>query len=66
MFKIPNNLNTLKVVDFGLATSTQVEFYPFPKCGTPGYVAPEILKIKDRNSTYGISCDTFSVGSVFH
>lgn len=47
MFKTTNNINTLKVVDFGLATSTLVDEYPFPKCGTPGYVAPEIANLKD-------------------
>jgi calcium-dependent protein kinase len=37
----------LRIVDFGLATSQLAEKYPFPKCGTPGYVAPEIANLKD-------------------
>ncbi len=45
MFKDKDNLDSLKIVDFGLATSTLVDEYPFPKCGTPGYVAPEIARL---------------------
>lgn len=30
----------LKIVDFGLATETNIEKYIFVRCGTPGYVAP--------------------------
>lgn len=66
MFKIPNNMNTLKVVDFGLATSTLVESYPFPKCGTPGYVAPEIANLKDSKFKYDKVCDIFSAGCIFY
>ena len=45
MFKEPNQLTGLRIVDFGLATSTQVSTYLFPKCGTPGYVAPEVANL---------------------
>ena len=38
---------TLKLVDFGLATLTNLDYYIFVRCGTPGYVAPEILRIRD-------------------
>ena len=31
------------IVDFGLATHADLEHYLFFRCGTPGYVAPEIL-----------------------
>ncbi len=30
----------LKIVDFGLATQTNLNQYIFVRCGTPGYVAP--------------------------
>jgi serine/threonine protein kinase len=66
MFKFANNLNSLKIVDFGLATSTQVNEYPFPKCGTPGYVAPEIANLKDTHQKYDKVCDIFSAGCIFY
>lgn len=31
------------IVDFGLATNVDLEKYLFFRCGTPGYVAPEII-----------------------
>ena len=46
------DLNTLKIVDFGLATYTDVDKFLFPKCGTPGYVAPEIANSIDKNAKY--------------
>jgi serine/threonine protein kinase len=66
MFQDRDNLGTLKIVDFGLATSTLVETYPFPKCGTPGYVAPEIARLKDESIKYDKICDMFSVGCIFY
>ncbi len=51
----------LRLIDFGLSTlKTNIEF--FKKCGTPGYVAPEIL----RNSDYDESVDYFSLGVVLY
>jgi serine/threonine protein kinase len=51
------------MADFGLAT-----FAPsnpreklYEKCGTPCYVAPEVL----RNEGYTAKCDIFSLGSLF-
>jgi calcium-dependent protein kinase len=43
-----NDLNTLKIVDFGLATHCDVAKYIFPKCGTPGFVAPEVANLADK------------------
>jgi calcium-dependent protein kinase len=36
------------------------------RCGTPGYVAPEIINIKDMRTKYSPSCDIFSLGLIFH
>lgn len=66
MFKDANSLNNLRIVDFGLATYENVQVYPFPKCGTPGYVAPEIANLKDLTSKYDSICDMFSVGCIFY
>jgi serine/threonine protein kinase len=35
------------IVDFGLATNTDIEKYLFFRCGTPGYVAPEIIALNE-------------------
>ncbi|CAD8059983.1 unnamed protein product [Paramecium sonneborni] len=66
MFKKNNQLQSLKIVDFGLATSQNIEVFPFPKCGTPGYVAPEIANLKDLSQKYTSICDEFSVGCIFY
>ena len=36
------------------------------RCGTPGYVAPEVVNIKDMKAKYDPICDLFSVGVIFH
>jgi hypothetical protein len=33
------------IVDFGLATHADIDKYLFYRCGTPGYVAPEIVSL---------------------
>ena len=52
------------VADFGLSekfTNCEDELL-FKRCGTPGYVAPEIL----NNEEYDIGVDVFSVGIIFY
>ena len=74
MFAVEGDYSTLRIVDFGLATETTSEKfelfiislrYMFPKCGTPGYVAPEILNLSNRNEKYSSICDMFSCGCIF-
>ncbi|CAD8143691.1 unnamed protein product [Paramecium octaurelia] len=60
-----DDLNSLKIVDFGLATYCNVNKYLFPKCGTPGYVAPEIANLTDKTLKYDKVCDIFSAGVIF-
>lgn len=57
----------LKVVDFGLATFINLETYIFKKCGTPGYIAPEVFKYDEKNpaTSYDDRCDVFSAGCIF-
>ena len=50
------------LADFGLATSNNVPEYIYFKCGTPGYIAPEIFKASSPQSHYSIKCDLFSIG----
>jgi len=65
MFKKKNS-NDICIVDFGLATYETNVPYLFSRCGTPGFVAPEIANIKDPNAKYSCLCDIFSAGIIFH
>ena len=53
----------IKIADFGLAAKLM---HPDEKlklrCGSPGYVAPELL----RNEGYNCSADVFSAGVIFY
>lgn len=56
------------IVDFGLAEYCSSTKYMYTRCGTPGYVAPEVLRIKstDPVQTYTSACDIFSLGVIFY
>jgi serine/threonine protein kinase len=57
----------VKIVDFGLATHIDDPSYIFVRCGTPGYVAPEILKIRDvEQARLGVESDVFSLGAIYY
>jgi serine/threonine protein kinase len=59
--------STLKLVDFGLATVADIPEYLFKRCGTPGYVAPEIINApSNENVHYSPKCDVFSAGIIFY
>jgi calcium/calmodulin-dependent protein kinase I len=53
---------TVKVSDFGLARYVAGDTFATTTCGTPGYVAPEIL----AERPYKESCDFWSVGVVLY
>lgn len=50
----------IKISDFGLARFLQEDNLATTTCGTPGYVAPEVLEEKPYNG----KCDYWSVGIV--
>lgn len=54
------------IADFGLAEFADAYEYLFVRCGTPGYVAPEVINIKDMKTKYDPICDIFSLGLIFH
>jgi serine/threonine protein kinase len=51
----------LKIVDFGLSASTKDGLLKM-RCGSPGYVAPEIL----NDIGYGCKADIFSAGIILY
>ena len=54
------------IADFGLAEFSDEAEYLFVRCGTPGYVAPEVINIKDMTTKYKPICDIFSLGLIFY
>lgn len=53
-------LKSLKIADFGLARLLKEDSMAQTTCGTPGYVAPEVL----MQRPYGKPCDYWSIGVV--
>ena len=53
---------SLKIADFGLARVLDAGSLAKSACGTPGYVAPEVLK----QQPYGKECDVWSIGVVLY
>ncbi|CAD8145011.1 unnamed protein product [Paramecium pentaurelia] len=59
MLRDQNGYDSICLIDFGLAEKANNENnYLFKYCGTPGCVAPEIL----RKQKYGLKVDIYSVG----
>jgi calcium-dependent protein kinase len=54
------------IADFGLSTFINVNAYLFSRCGTPGFVAPEVVNLKDTKQKYNEICDEFSCGVIMH
>jgi serine/threonine protein kinase len=58
VFEKKGSLMTPVLIDLGFATFEQDFRLLFSRCGTPGYVAPEVLNDKD----YTCKADVFSLG----
>lgn len=56
------NKMKLQIVDLGFATYFAEYKTLFTRCGTPGYIAPEIL----RNKDYESKIDIYSLGVIFY
>lgn len=58
-----DNLSSACLIDFGLADHWNEEGrYLFYRCGTPGYVAPEVL----RDAKYTTQVDVYSLGALLY
>lgn len=55
----------IAIADFGLATHNDVAEYLYGRCGTPGYVAPEVYNFRNPGDHYSLKCDLYSVGITF-
>lgn len=58
----------VRIVDFGLATYITLKKNQmlFTRCGTPGFVAPEIINYEKSFPIYNEKCDIFSAGVIFY
>lgn len=61
---IREHLNPV-IVDFGMAADVTWDDYLFYRCGTPGYISPEVCSLK-RGEKISPACDIFSLGVIFH
>ena len=55
----------MKLADFGLAQLIQPSEMMHATCGTPSYVAPEVLS-KDSKKGYGKEVDMWSIGVILY
>ena len=53
------------IIDFGLATNINTEDYIYYRCGTPGFLAPEIANLVTKKEKVTCAADMFSLGCIF-
>uniref|UniRef100_A0A6U4N5F2 cGMP-dependent protein kinase n=2 Tax=Hemiselmis andersenii TaxID=464988 RepID=A0A6U4N5F2_HEMAN len=56
--------NVIKIVDFGLAKLQNDKNHLQTVCGTPYFIAPEILE--EKHATYGAEVDVWSLGVILY
>ena len=62
VFRDKEDPHDVVIVDFGFATKVADYKNLFTRCGTPGYVAPEVL----NDFPYNCKADVFSSGIIFY
>ena len=61
------NYKKIKIIDLGLAEYCKKQEFLFYKCGTPGYIAPEIINLEPNSKqNYSEKCDMFSLGAIMY
>ncbi|KAL4476056.1 hypothetical protein ABPG74_009789 [Tetrahymena malaccensis] len=63
LLKDPNSFEIV-IADIGFAQDLYQDFV-LPKCGSPGYIAPEVLNSRDGKDC-GVKTDMFSCGLLFY
>lgn len=58
----PNSKSLIKLIDFGFASFLDSSGTVTGSCGSPSYVAPEILS----KSPYNTKCDVWSIGIIMY
>ena len=61
--RINDSVEEFVIIDFGLSTKLERQDNIHKKCGTPGYLAPEIINANGSKITP--KCDIFSLGVTF-
>ena len=64
-----NEVETLKLIDFGLCGNLKdktAQSLIHDKCGTLGYLAPELIAKKSKSHFYNAKVDVFSTGVLFY
>ena len=54
------------IIDFGLGTLADANPYIYFRCGTPGFLAPEIASLGDKSQRQTCAADMFSLGCIFY
>lgn len=62
LYSTPDTDAIIKICDFGLAKVVSKENFMITACGTPSYMAPEVLKGKG----YGNAVDFWSIGVLLY
>ena len=62
------SIGNIALCDFGLSVNAHISSTSIRKCGTPGYVPPEVLKNTETKVSFDViaKSDTFSIGVTLH